>query len=159
VCTDLRLVRLEDLHVSGRTMDFAQELGSRVQVVPVGNEWSATATGTPGPALTWTNAHGYVAMDAFSFDWAACDGLNDAGLSIGTLPLERLHAVVRRARPRHSCLLRAQLRRVDDGRPRPRHPWASLIPTRRAGPSGCRRRDRVRRLRPSAQTDPRTLVP
>ena len=85
MCTDLRLVRLQDLHVSGRTMDFAQELGSRVQVVPAGNEWSATATGTPVPALTWTNTHGYVAMDAFGFDWAACDGLNDAGLSIGTL--------------------------------------------------------------------------
>jgi choloylglycine hydrolase len=85
MCTDLRLVRLQDLHVSGRTMDFAQELGSRLQVVPAGNEWSATATGTPAPALTWTNTHGYVAMDAFGFDWAACDGLNDAGLSIGTL--------------------------------------------------------------------------
>jgi penicillin V acylase-like amidase (Ntn superfamily) len=38
MCTDLRLVRLKDLHVSGRTMDFAYELGSRVQVVPVGLE-------------------------------------------------------------------------------------------------------------------------
>jgi len=25
MCTDLRLVRLSDLHVSGRTMDFAQD--------------------------------------------------------------------------------------------------------------------------------------
>ena len=85
MCTDLRLVRLDDLHVSGRTMDFAEELGSRVQVVPVGHDWSATETGTTVEALRWTNAHGYVAMDAFGFDWAACDGLNDAGLSIGTL--------------------------------------------------------------------------
>ena len=85
MCTDLRLVRLRDLHVSGRTMDFAHELGSRVQVVPVGQTWSATATGTAVGALQWTNTHGYVAMDAFGFDWAACDGLNDAGLSIGTL--------------------------------------------------------------------------
>jgi choloylglycine hydrolase len=85
MCTDLRLVRLSGLHISGRTMDFAQELGSRVQVVPAGNSWSATETGTSVPALTWTNHHGYVAMDAFGFDWGACDGLNDAGLSIGTL--------------------------------------------------------------------------
>jgi choloylglycine hydrolase len=85
MCTDLRLVRLNDLHVSGRTMDFAYELGSRVQVVPVGLEWSATETGTSVSALHWTNVHGYVAVDAFGFDWAACDGLNDAGLSIGTL--------------------------------------------------------------------------
>ncbi len=80
MCTDLRLVRLNGLHVSGRTMDFTQELGSRVQVVPAGNSWSATETGTAVTTLTWTNTHGYVAMDAFGFDWAACDGLNDADL-------------------------------------------------------------------------------
>ena len=85
MCTDLRLVQLKDLHVSARTMDFAHELGSQVQVVPAGNQWAATATGTAVDALRWTNSHGYVAMDAFGFDWAACDGLNDAGLSIGTL--------------------------------------------------------------------------
>ncbi len=85
MCTDLRLVRLDDLHVSARTMDFAYELGSRVQVVPAGNDWSATETGGPVAALRWTNTHGYVAMDAFGFDWAASDGLNDSGLSIGTL--------------------------------------------------------------------------
>lgn len=85
MCTDLRLVRLEDLHVSGRTMDFAHELESKVQVVPSGLAWSATETGGPVSPLQWTNRHGYVAMDAFGFDWAACDGLNDAGLSVGTL--------------------------------------------------------------------------
>ena len=46
MCTDLRFVKLSDLHVSARTLDFAQELGSRVQVVPVGQEWTATETGT-----------------------------------------------------------------------------------------------------------------
>ena len=46
MCTDLRLVKLDSLHVSARTMDFAQELGSRLQVVPVGQQWTATATGT-----------------------------------------------------------------------------------------------------------------
>ena len=85
MCTDMRFVKLSDLHVSARTLDFAQELGSRVQVVPVGQEWTATETGTAVPALGWTNTYGYVAMDAFGFDWGACDGLNDAGLSIGTL--------------------------------------------------------------------------
>jgi choloylglycine hydrolase len=85
MCTDLRLTQLDELHVSARTMDFAQELGSRVQVVPAGGEWSATETDGPVPALTWTNTHGYVAMDAFGFDWGVCDGLNDAGLSVGTL--------------------------------------------------------------------------
>lgn len=85
MCTDVRLVQLADLHVSARTMDFAEELGSTLQVVPVGQQWSATRTHSDVATLRWTNAHGYVAMDAFGFDWAACDGLNDAGLSIGTL--------------------------------------------------------------------------
>lgn len=85
MCTDLRLVRLKDLHVSGRTMDFGDELRVRVQVVPAGLDWSATETGTKADPLRWTNPRGYVAMDVFGLDWVACDGLNDAGLSIGAL--------------------------------------------------------------------------
>ena len=34
MCTDLRLTRLEQLHVSGRTLDFAYEVESMVEVVP-----------------------------------------------------------------------------------------------------------------------------
>lgn len=86
MCTDLRLVRLADRHVSARTLDFAYELGSRVQVVPRGQQWSATETAAGhAPKLTWTNSLGFVGMDAFGFDWAICDGLNEAGLSVGTL--------------------------------------------------------------------------
>ena len=52
MCTELRLVRVEDLHAFGQTMDFAYELGSRVQVVPVGLVWSATETPkTSSPTL------------------------------------------------------------------------------------------------------------
>lgn len=86
MCTDLRLVRLADLHVSARTLDFAFELGSTVQVVPREQQWSATAANTtaPGP-LHWTNSLGFVAMTAFGFDGYFADGLNEAGLSVGTL--------------------------------------------------------------------------
>lgn len=85
MCTDLRLVRLTDRRVSARTLDFAYETHSRVQVVPRGQQWSATPTGTAAPALDWTNDLGFVAMDAFGFDSYFCDGLNEAGLSVGTL--------------------------------------------------------------------------
>jgi choloylglycine hydrolase len=85
MCTDLRLVRFEGVHVSARTMDFADELGSRVQVVPGGLAWSAVETGGPAAPLRWSNTHGYVAADALGLDWLACDGLNDAGLSVGLL--------------------------------------------------------------------------
>jgi choloylglycine hydrolase len=85
MCTDLRLVRLPDLHVSGRTMDFAFELASTVQVVPRGQEWTATATGGGVAPLAWTNDLGFVALDGFGFTRFFADGLNEAGLSVGTL--------------------------------------------------------------------------
>ena len=84
MCTDLRLVRLP-LHISARTLDFAFELGSRVQVVPRGQAWTATATNGAVAPLTWTNSLGFVGMDAFDFDQFFADGLNEAGLSVGTL--------------------------------------------------------------------------
>ena len=85
MCTDLRLVRLPKMHVSARTLDFGYETNSRVQVVPRGQSWSATATDTAATALQWDNTLGFLGMDAFGFDFAFCDGLNEAGLSVGTL--------------------------------------------------------------------------
>ncbi len=85
MCTDLRLVQLKELHISARTMDFAYELGSTVAVVPRGQEWAATSTGNDATPLQWTNALGFVGMTAFGFDTYFADGLNEAGLSVGTL--------------------------------------------------------------------------
>lgn len=76
-----------DRHISARTLDFAHEVQPRVQVVPRGQKWSATPTRTYVAALEWTNDLGFVGMDAFGFDSHFCDGLNEAGLSIGTLRL------------------------------------------------------------------------
>lgn len=92
MCTDLRLVRLNEMHVSARTMDFAYELQSRLQVVPRGHHWSALPTDeADATPLEWTNGLGFVGMDAFGFDYAFCDGLNEAGLSVGTLWLPETH--------------------------------------------------------------------
>lgn len=85
MCTDLRLIRLPSMHVSARTLDFAIELHSQVRVVPRGQQWSAVSTGNDVPTLTWTNTLGFVAMDALGFDDKFADGLNEAGLSVGTL--------------------------------------------------------------------------
>lgn len=85
MCTDIRLVKLADLHISARTLDFAYDVNSTVQVVPRGQDWSAITTETAVPTLTWQNSLGFVGMDAFGFGWAICDGLNEAGLSVGTL--------------------------------------------------------------------------
>ena len=85
MCTDIRLVRLTDRHIPGRTLDFGYDVQSRVQVVPRGQRQSAVTTNTAAQTMTWSNDLGYVGMDAFGFEWAICDGLNEAGLSIGTL--------------------------------------------------------------------------
>lgn len=84
MCTDLRLVRLAQ-RVSARTLDFAYELESRLQVVPRGQRWSATPTDTDAPELSWENSLGFVAVDGFGFDSIFADGLNEAGLSVATL--------------------------------------------------------------------------
>lgn len=85
MCTDFRLVRLSDMHISARTLDFAVEVKSQVQVIPRGQQWSAMATGTSVPALTWANSLGFVALNAFGQPHLFADGLNEAGLSVGTL--------------------------------------------------------------------------
>jgi choloylglycine hydrolase len=84
MCTDMRFVRIGQ-HVSARTLDFVYELNSRVQVVPRGQQWSAVPTGTGAAALRWTNDLGFVGIDGFGFDSFFGDGLNEAGLSVGTL--------------------------------------------------------------------------
>lgn len=85
MCTDLRLVRLNGMHVSARTLDFAEELHSQVRVVPRGQQWSALNAGGPVPALSWVNTLGFVAINAFGFADTFADGLNESGLSVGTL--------------------------------------------------------------------------
>ncbi len=84
MCTDLRLTRLDALHVSARTLDFAFDTESMVEVVPRGQQWTATS-GTGGEPLTWSNHLGFVALNFFGFDDYFADGLNEAGLSVGTL--------------------------------------------------------------------------
>lgn len=84
MCTDLRLIQLPDRRISARTLDFAMEVDSHLEVVPAGQQWSATAHPN-APAMSWTNSLGFVAMDAFGFPGYFCDGLNEAGLSVGTL--------------------------------------------------------------------------
>lgn len=55
-----------------------------MQVVPRGQQWSATATDA-GPVLAWTNDLGFVALDGFGMSDFFADGLNEAGLSVATL--------------------------------------------------------------------------
>lgn len=85
MCTDLRLVRLDALHISARTLDFSYELESTVRVVPRGQTWSAVDPGDGVVPFTWTNTLGFVGMNALGLTSFFADGLNEAGLSVGTL--------------------------------------------------------------------------
>lgn len=85
MCTDLRLIRLSTMHISARTLDFSYELVSTVRVVPRGQSWSAVSTGTNAAPLAWTNSLGFVGMNVLGLTSLFADGLNEAGLSVGTL--------------------------------------------------------------------------
>jgi choloylglycine hydrolase len=84
MCTDLRLTRLDAYKVSARTLDFAFETQSKVEIVPRGQQWTATQC-ADGGAIEWSNSLGFVALSFFGFDNYFADGLNEAGLSVATL--------------------------------------------------------------------------
>lgn len=84
-CTEVRVQATDGSVVTGRSMEFAVELGSHLRVMPRGVAQKGS-TPTGGPGLAWSNRHGYVYVDGFGLDLAA-DGLNEAGLSVGALYL------------------------------------------------------------------------
>jgi len=83
-CTDVRLIAGDGSPLSVRTMEFAMDLNSEVQIVPRGA--SVTSPGPKGDGLKWTSKYGYVAMNAYGMP-VATDGLNEKGLGFGALYL------------------------------------------------------------------------
>ena len=75
MCTDLRLVKLADMHVSARTLDFGFEVDSTVRVVPRGQQWHATAVASAPTPFAWTNTLGFGGMTAFGFDQYGVDAV------------------------------------------------------------------------------------
>lgn len=73
--------------VYARTMEFTLQLHSAVVVVPVGTTFTGTdEKGTIGSGgLTWTATHGAVYANALGIEGCAIDGMNDAGLVVGSL--------------------------------------------------------------------------
>jgi choloylglycine hydrolase len=87
VCTDLRFKRLPPRHVSARTYDWVAEADVEVRIVPRGRRGSAIPSPT-AETHRWTSTLGYVGVvDDISPDWAICDGLNEAGLSVANMEL------------------------------------------------------------------------
>ena len=83
-CTDVRLIAGDGSPMTVRTMEFAMDLGSEVQIIPRGQQ--VTSPAPKGDGLTWTSKYGYVAMNAYNMP-VATDGLNEKGLGFGALYL------------------------------------------------------------------------
>ena len=83
-CTDVRLIAGDGSATTVRTMEFAMDLGSEVQIIPRG--FAVTSPAPNGGGLKWTSKYGYVAMNAYNMP-VATDGLNEKGLGFGALYL------------------------------------------------------------------------
>lgn len=84
-CSDIILGDKTNL-ISARTMDFDIDLRSDIKVVPRGQKVTSNApNGKNG--LSWVSKYGFVGVNALDID-KYCDGMNEKGLSIGTLWLD-----------------------------------------------------------------------
>ncbi|QRV13883.1 linear amide C-N hydrolase [Haloterrigena salifodinae] len=80
MCTRLMYLGPEDIVLTGRSMDWHNEIGTNVWVFPRGMD----RTGKVGPAsLEWTAEYGSVIASAY--DIATTDGMNEAGLAANVL--------------------------------------------------------------------------
>jgi choloylglycine hydrolase len=85
-CTGITLKAQDGAVVYGRTVEWgAFDLNSRVWITPRGHEFTGnTPDGKPG--LRWKAKYGMTAIDALEKDLAV-DGMNEAGLAVGTFYL------------------------------------------------------------------------
>ncbi|MEO8421729.1 MAG: choloylglycine hydrolase family protein [Hyphomicrobium sp.] len=83
-CTDVRLIAGDGSPFTVRTMEFAVDLNSDVQILPRGMD--VTSPAPNGDGLKWKSKYGYVAMNAYDMP-VATDGLNEKGLGFGALYL------------------------------------------------------------------------
>ncbi|MFA5112899.1 MAG: linear amide C-N hydrolase [Candidatus Margulisiibacteriota bacterium] len=82
-CSDFLLNNSGSQVVSARTMDFGLELQAQVVVVPRG-EKCVSALSETDTYMKWTSKYGFVGTNVAHLP-AFTDGLNEKGLSIGTL--------------------------------------------------------------------------
>ncbi len=86
-CTDVVLNKVKGQVVTGRTMDYDAELGSKICFKKKGTEVSDPGfrfTGLTCKPLTWTSKYNTVMIDVFD-EPAMVDGMNSEGLSVATL--------------------------------------------------------------------------
>jgi choloylglycine hydrolase len=86
MCTDFLLAAADSSVVNGRSMEFGLDLKSRPFVRRRGEVMRSSAPKKPRAldGLQWTVKYGYVGMNALGLS-SVVDGLNERGLSVGTL--------------------------------------------------------------------------
>src|SRR5438105_7438902 len=87
-CTDF-VVQTEDGNfVNGRSLEFALELDSKIQVFPRKQKMVSKGPGK-NQGAEWVSKYGFLGVTALGMDFAF-DGMNEAGLSFGYLWLPEI---------------------------------------------------------------------
>lgn len=82
-CTDFQIKTKDGSVIVGRSMEWAVDMKSQLRVHARGeNRTSHSPDGKP--ATKWQSKFGYVAADGYDLD-VALDGMNEKGLSVGSL--------------------------------------------------------------------------
>jgi choloylglycine hydrolase len=82
-CTTFRIQSKDGAWIVGRSMELAMVLESQVMLVPRGYRLSSTRPDLK-PGMAWTAKYGFLGINSMGVDISS-DGLNEAGLSVGTL--------------------------------------------------------------------------
>lgn len=82
-CTTFKIQSKDGAILVGRSMELGMPLESKVMIVPRGFRLSATRPDLK-PGTAWTATYGFAGMNTLGAD-ISTDGLNEAGLSVGTL--------------------------------------------------------------------------
>lgn len=83
-CTSIRVKTADGLVFYARTMEYGQELGSSVLIVPKGTALVGTLPDGSSNGLRYQTKYGFLGMNAFG-STVLTDGLNEKGLVVGAL--------------------------------------------------------------------------
>ncbi|WP_043637647.1 linear amide C-N hydrolase [Desulfovibrio sp. TomC] len=83
-CTSFRLKTTDGDVFYARTMEYAQDLGSKVAIIPKGTSFVGTLPDGTSKGLPFTAKYGFVGMNALGINNLS-DGMNEKGLVVGGL--------------------------------------------------------------------------
>jgi len=87
-CSVFQVTAKDGTIISGRTMEFGQDLNYSIIVVPRGKQFTSPAPNSQ-TGLSWKTRYGYVGVNAFGDENGITDGLNETGLAFSALWYEK----------------------------------------------------------------------